>query len=65
VGGSEHVISYCAEDHGGRGIYLNKIEKDYSNKNVKMMENTYSKIVSGNRQFSKGNMYYFYYYYTK
>jgi hypothetical protein len=24
VGGSEHVISYCAEEHGGRGVYLNK-----------------------------------------
>jgi hypothetical protein len=29
VGGSEHVISYCAEEHGSRGVYLNKIEKDY------------------------------------
>jgi hypothetical protein len=29
VGGSEHVISYCAEEHGGRGVYLNIIEKDY------------------------------------
>jgi hypothetical protein len=28
VRGSKHVISYCAE-HGGRGVYLNKIEKDY------------------------------------
>jgi hypothetical protein len=30
VGGSEHVISYYAEEHGGRGVYLNKIEKDYN-----------------------------------
>jgi hypothetical protein len=30
VGGSEHVISYCAEEHGGRGVYLNTIEKDYN-----------------------------------
>jgi hypothetical protein len=31
VGGSEHVISYCAVEHGGRGVYLNKggIEYNY------------------------------------
>jgi hypothetical protein len=31
VGGRERVISYCAEEHGGRGVYLNKggIENNY------------------------------------
>jgi hypothetical protein len=30
VGGSERVISYCAEEHGGRGVYLNKGGIEYS-----------------------------------
>jgi hypothetical protein len=30
VGGSERVISYCAEEHGGRGVYLNKGRIEYS-----------------------------------
>jgi hypothetical protein len=30
VGGSEGVISYCAEEHGGRGVYLNKSGIEYS-----------------------------------
>jgi hypothetical protein len=29
VGGSERVISYCAEEHGGREVYLNKIGIEY------------------------------------
>jgi hypothetical protein len=37
VGGSEHVISYCAEEHGGRGVYLNTIEKDYSGAQVEIL----------------------------
>jgi hypothetical protein len=31
VGGSEHVISYCAEEYGGRGVYLNKGGIEYKN----------------------------------
>jgi hypothetical protein len=30
VGGSERVISYCAEEHSGRGVYLNKGGIEYS-----------------------------------
>jgi hypothetical protein len=30
VGGSERVIIYCAEEHGGRGVYLNKGGIEYS-----------------------------------
>jgi hypothetical protein len=30
VGGSERVTSYCTEEHGGRGVYLNKGGIEYS-----------------------------------
>jgi hypothetical protein len=30
VGGSERIISYCAEEHGGRGVYLNKSGIEYN-----------------------------------
>jgi hypothetical protein len=29
VGGSERMITYCNEVHGGRGVYLNRIGKKY------------------------------------
>jgi hypothetical protein len=45
VGGSERVISYCAEEHGGRGVYLNKGGIEYRSIRLLVWLGLYHSIV--------------------